>query len=463
MMSYCKAFSKNIHHHFTNDTIRLTALTGSAGVEIGGDTTARVFSLNMKRPMNPGDCEQFADTRLNIVDEIGFGGQKTLEQLSTKLRNFTNCNSQMYGNIAIVFIGDFCQLPTIGQARIFEDEESIHWKQSLNQLVELDGHHHYADDPALGNAMASARNGNPQALRAIMKKRVIKANNLTIPPGVESRFATHTNKKRTSINAQIFQEYLQTFHHTDVNTPIPQGTLIIRGTGSWAKSQLKMGHNAHKKLWENCSDADIRNGHTMANPFLCLFYGCELMVNDNIDVKNGIANGTCCQFEKAFLRPGTTVEKMQVHGRWVNTVDINNVDHIVLRFDVSYHPRYQGRFKLTPRERTFEVNFPIDESLLGKKKGKIPIKLNHFPIVGNFATTVHKLQGKTMANLVITEWTNTDNWAYVVLSRVRTSAGLFLMNSLPDDISFEPNAKMVLMMDYFRNNILATPQFWPYP
>ena len=46
------------------------------------------------------------------------------------------------------------------------------------------------------------------------------------------------------------------------------------------------------------------------------------------------------------------------------------------------------------------------------------MKPTHFPIIGNFATTGHKLQGKTITNLVIAEWRDIENWVYVVLSRV---------------------------------------------
>ena len=117
MLAYCKAFSKNIGHHFTRETIRLSAMTGSAGVEIGGDTTAREFGLNCKT-VTIGDIERFKDTRLNIVDEASFASHETLEVLSEKLQSYTECNAQIYGNIAIIFIGDFCQLPTIGGKRI---------------------------------------------------------------------------------------------------------------------------------------------------------------------------------------------------------------------------------------------------------------------------------------------------------------------------------------------------------
>ena len=40
--------------------------------------------------------------------------------------------------------------------------------------------------------------------------------------------------------------------------------------------------------------------------------------------------------------------------------------------------------------------------------------------------TVHKLQGRSIKNLVISVWDYTGNWVYVALSRVTTMNGLFL-------------------------------------
>ena len=455
LLAYCKAFSKNIGHHFTRDTIRMSAMTGAAGVEIGGDTTAREFGLNCKR-VTFEDIERFKDTRLNIVDEVSFAGQEHLQLLSEKMQAYTECSEQIYGNIAMVFIGDFCQLPTIGNTKIYLNGPSIFWEQALNQMVELEGHHRYADDPALGEAMASARNGNATRLREMLKTREMKPNKLSIPPGLEARYATFTNKMRASINANIFLQYLQTFHHTDEAMEIPKGALVIRGSAKWNASNAKLGNAAHKILWEQCSDGHVAQGTRRADPFLSVFHGSEQMVNDNIDVKDGIANGTCCTFEKAVLKPGRNVHKMKVHGRWVYAVDIDDVDHIVLRFDKSYHPTYQGTFKLRPRERRFLVEYPIEGGFGGKTRLPVNVQLNHFPILGNFATTGHKLQGKTMKNLVIAEWRDTENWAYVVLSRVKTLAGIFLLEALPETISFAPAPEYLSMMERLRNTILAT-------
>ena len=51
-----------------------------------------------------------------------------------------------------------------------------------------------------------------------------------------------------------------------------------------------------------------------------------------------------------------------------------------------------------------------------------------------------------------------ENWAsYVVLSRVKTLSGLFLMSPIPEDIDFGPAEDYLDMMQTLRQRILATP------
>ena len=55
----------------------------------------------------------------------------------------------------------------------------------------------------------------------------------------------------------------------------------------------------------------------------------------------------------------------------------------------------------------------------------------------NIATTCHKLQGKTLENLVINSWNyTTPNWVYVVLSRVTTLRGIVLNKKLDKNRKF---------------------------
>jgi hypothetical protein len=43
VLAYAKLFSQNISHPFSRQTIRVTAMTGAAAMEIGGVTTASEF------------------------------------------------------------------------------------------------------------------------------------------------------------------------------------------------------------------------------------------------------------------------------------------------------------------------------------------------------------------------------------------------------------------------------------
>ena len=180
-----------------------------------------------------------------------------------------------------------------------------------------------------------------------------------------------------------------------------------------------------------------------------------MMVSENITVKLGVANGTCCAFQKAVFKPNAQLKPMKVHGRWVNTVAIDDVDHIVLRFDKMHSPSFEGIFKLYPRSKTMKVQYPCSTDPSNKKREDLAIDLVHFPAVINYATTVHKLQGKSVDNLVVVDWCRMRNWAYVVLSRVRTLSGIFLSSALPDDISFQPDEEYLNMMTRLRQSILA--------
>jgi hypothetical protein len=63
-----------------------------------------------------------------------------------------------------------------------------------------------------------------------------------------------------------------------------------------------------------------------------------------------------------------------------------------------------------------------------------------------------------MDALLIAEWSKVENWAYVVLWRVRTLAGLFLTTPIPTDIDFEPAGDYLDMMSNLRGTISALPQ-----
>ena len=73
-------------------------------MEIGGETTARVFKYLQKNDhATQADLEDFADTRMNIIDEISFANLDVMTKISANLKMFTECQEFQYGRIPICF------------------------------------------------------------------------------------------------------------------------------------------------------------------------------------------------------------------------------------------------------------------------------------------------------------------------------------------------------------------------
>ena len=89
-------------------------------------------------------------------------------------------------------------------------------------------------------------------------------------------------------------------------------------------------------------------------------------------------------------------------------------------------------FKLSPTKTTAVVKVSLcdDVDELTTVKG---VNVTQIPINCNDATTGHKLQGMSKDKLIVVNWSYAANWIYVVLSRVRTLNGLYLLKPLPDD------------------------------
>jgi hypothetical protein len=66
----------------------------------------------------------------------------------------------------------------------------------------------------------------------------------------------------------------------------------------------------------------------------------------------------------------------------------------------------------------------------GDEREKLDMKGIQLPLLVNNATTGHKLQGSGVDNLFVHSLSYVTNWAYVMLSRVKTQGGLFCRQAL---------------------------------
>ena len=65
-----------------------------------------------------------------------------------------------------------------------------------------------------------------------------------------------------------------------------------------------------------------------------------MMANDNLDVSNGIANGSIGRFKKLQLNHGAKLVPIQLHDYWVYSVDIEDVEWLELEW---YDSKFEGR------------------------------------------------------------------------------------------------------------------------
>jgi hypothetical protein len=74
---------------------------------------------------------------------------------------------------------------------------------------------------------------------------------------------------------------------------IPYTAIVIKAVANWAKSKTPLSFDQRKVLFEECPESDEKKGTSqVCAPLLCFFFGCDLMVTENEDVLQGIANGT---------------------------------------------------------------------------------------------------------------------------------------------------------------------------
>jgi hypothetical protein len=74
------------------------------------------------------------------------------------------------------------------------------------------------------------------------------------------------------------------------------------------------------------------------------------------------------------------------------------------------------------------------------------------------ATTGHKLQGSGVDSLFVHNWSYVQNWVYVMLSRVKTRAGLFCRKPLSKDLrKYAVPEALQRMLQSFRSK---APTYW---
>jgi hypothetical protein len=455
VMQYAEKFCENFPEYTFNDrTILVCAYSGVAATILQGETMHSALFINQTSSFTNEQIERFEDTRLVIIDEISFAKNEDYNKLNYHLQILKQKHT-LYGGVNILFAGDFRQLEPVGAFPIYKIAHDKFFKPQINAFMELNGKHRFKKDPTWGNILERMREGTITIDDiSLINESVIEIGQ-TLPE--EIPIATNINRDRDVKNAAIFHNQLihdvQQTHQNFQNVLVFAGEVAIVDQ---ATNQEKKCTSPFMSMYQNCCEDDLDYGEHdfRTDPVLKLRIGSQVMVTRNINVSEGQANGTVATVEKIQVLPARHPFSVNVGGgHSVSGIYSNDIDYIELKHvDPEIFPQV---FQLKPERFFIYPLIPVDDELLcgSKTREKWKVKITHFPLVLNWATTVHKLQGRTLRHLFIHSWKRNANWIYVALSRCKTRQGLFLNLTLPYDTSiFKPDPDYIKMISLFRTN-----------
>lgn len=381
-------------------TIFTTALTGTAACLIGGQTLhgwagiglatepTEVLINNIRK--KAAFLKRWKEVDVLIIDEISMMSA----ELFNKLNNIAQAlrkNTRFYGGIQVVFCGDFAQLEPIlpgAQNKLFCFETTA-WKAHLAGRTYVMNTVVRQPDPAFQKILHEIRMGivSPET-RAVLNTRLIKEHaeadiHVEGTPHVIKATILYPLKRDVSLHNGVELKRLKA----------AGAETRVYKTADYASGKNRAVQNAanrsHQEILDKVIDREIE---------LCV--GAQVMLTKNLDVENGLVNGS---------------------------------RGVIAEFDLDGQPVviYDTGHKVSMETVDFEVEY--GEEVLTRKA---------VPLILAWAITIHKSQGASLSE-VITDLREVfgNGQAYVTLSRVKTLEGLFLLGIDYARIKCNPTVK----------------------
>ena len=403
--------------------ILLCAFTGKAAYNINGVTIASAFHKKYNQSNQSMSSDELNTFRMKyrnlsivIIDEISMVGSKMLSFIDLRLKQLTGTNKS-FGGISIIAVGDLYQLQPVGDAWIFNDLSDGSqvlatnlWKEHFC-LFELTQIMRQKDDLHFANLLNRLRtNDLTEEDKTEIKKHYVSPAQENYPKNaphlfIENKFVDNFNK-----------EFIQCL--TTVKVEVTSHDAVIADVPKSNKDRLL-------KSLPNDSSKTANLAR-----LLVLAVGMIYDITINLDVNDGIANGSSCIVKCIENRISQTTRPSIV---WVLFSDISIGSNTRQKYKHLYHTNID--YLWTP---IFEVN----RNFLYNYKS---FQRTQFPLKPAAAKTVHKSQGCTVDEVVIdlsqTRTRKTPHIHYVAMSRVRKFENLYILNFNSDALTADERVK----------------------
>ncbi|CAF4974012.1 unnamed protein product, partial [Rotaria sp. Silwood1] len=387
----------------------ITAFTGAAAVNVGGVTIHSAFGIGTQNnslndhlscdKLNSYRCKLHS-LKLLFVDEVSLIQAKLWGAMHARLTQIMgiHSNTAIFGNVGIIAIGDFYQCAPVASSSIYS---SLLWSDHF-EYIELKI-----------NERQKTNSSFSQMLNRIRKLKKKEDMSKEDRDSLEKCHQRYLHKEYHSESLHLFAKNIQVDAHNEE---------MIEKICTNIRTFYEVNRN-DKEIKQNESK------HTKKiNKSLRLAKNARVMITKNICVNDGLANG--------------------VTGRIVEFVENNNahVSHIIIKCDspkvgrlhrVSC-PHCHGRDTIC----VIRESDSIDQQDFDVRSRKA---IKQFPLRLSWAMTIHKAQGITVDQVVIsTKDFFGSGMGYTALSRVRTLEGLFLIDLHVDKFYCNENVDRIL-------------------
>lgn len=325
-------------------------------------------------------------THILILDEVSMMSKKIFDLLNTLAKTMRN-NSKPFGNMQVIFVGDFYQLPPINKEK--KDTEFCFESEEWNEVFPDNNHMILSkifrqDDEEYKDILMKIRKGETnEDMENILKKRIIELKkNDTEYDNIIKIFPLKASVDRVNLTKFLKIDKIQ--HNCD--------KVISKDLKEYMGKDIDSKKvDAYKRASEKQIEFEIdylyRNNPSVDE--LSIKEGARVMCIVNLDMEKGIYNGS--------------------QGTIIGIIVLNEkVIQIKVLFD-------NGEEKDIDRYIWQSETYPS-------------LGVSQFPLVLAWAITIHKIQGATLDKAIVDCGNNVFECGqtYVALSRIRRLSGLYL-------------------------------------
>ena len=396
-------------------TVLKVAPTGVAAYNIHGQTIHSALSF-MKHTKATGESDlntlrcRYSKLHLIIIDEISMVPQHLLNQVHERLQNIKNCNSTTtwFGNTNVLTVGDFHQLPPVYGQPLYLNTNIQSFFTHLFHRHDLQEIMRQQHDKPFAQFLNRLRLRERHESLYPQDIEVLQQAATTVSTNEDMECQLHVHSTNNKVN----------LHNHLMLSALPSNPVTLVAADYVTK---------HGKLFtrdEPFDTSTLRNQPSLPDQ-LTVKENAHVMLISNIDTADGLVNGVTgtivripqCPTER--LPPYIAV---QFHDAAVGAISRSSQSL----------PDLPTATLIKPMSQTFDFR-------------SISVTRMQYPLTLAWALTIHKVQGKTVDDIVVSlEKIFKPGMAYVALSRVTKQQGLHIKDLTTSSIYTNPEIEKAI-------------------